>query len=110
VALAWRAYREAYANRYGEAPPWNKTQAGKLSNFVRRIPAEDAPAVAAWYVSHPNFRYSNQKHPLGLLLMDAETLHVEWRTGNAGTSISARQSEKGNALQEQLRRIAEGKV
>jgi hypothetical protein len=110
TALAWRAYRDAYAKRHGQAPPWNAKTAGQLKQFVSRIPASDAPAVAEFYLSHGGYRYASAMHPVGLLLMDAEKLYTEWSTGRKVTQSQARQSDKTAGYQSQLERIASGEL
>lgn len=110
TALAWRAYRDAYKNKYGEAPPWNAKTAGQLKSFVSRIPSIAAPDVAAFYLTHPGARYTAAMHPVGLLLLDAEKIHTEWKTGRTVTGAQARQGEKAAGYKSQLERIAAGEL
>jgi hypothetical protein len=109
-AKTWRAYKAAYQEKYGEAPAWNAKTAGQLKSFVSRIPATEAPDVAAFYVTHKDRFYVQAMHPVGLLLRDAEKLRTEWATGRQMTGVEARQGEKTSAYQSQLDRIAKGEL
>jgi hypothetical protein len=64
---------------------------------VERIPEAEAPAVAAFYLTHNDAFYVKSMHPVGLLLRDAEKLRTEWATGRKVTSIQARQGEARDA-------------
>jgi hypothetical protein len=63
------------------APVANRTINGQLAQFVDRIPAEEAPLVAAYFVNHDGNLYVAAMHPVNLLLRDAEKLRTEWATG-----------------------------
>lgn len=82
---AWEAYSAAYAQRYSEPPVRNRTVNGQLSQFIGRIGADEAPAVAAFFVGHQNGLYVSAMHPVNLLLRDAEKLRTEWATGRQTT-------------------------
>jgi hypothetical protein len=97
VSLTWAAYRDAYRDRHGSPPPWNAKNAGQLAHFVRRIPAEEAPQVAEFFVLHNASRYVSAMHPVGMLLQDAEKLRTEWFTGRKMTPGLARQHEQHDA-------------
>jgi hypothetical protein len=97
TALTWRAYRDEFAHRYGKAPPWNAKTAGQLRQFVSRIPASEAPEVAAFYLRHNGYQYANNMHPVGLLLRDAEKIRTEWATRTVITSAAARKLDQRQA-------------
>jgi hypothetical protein len=82
TADTWEAYRSAYAERYKVDPARNANVNGKVSQFVARIGAEEAPAIAAFYVRHQEPFYVRSMHTVGLLLRDAEKLRTEWKTGH----------------------------
>lgn len=113
----WEAYSEAYATRYGEPPVRNAKSNGILKTFLSRIPAAEAPLVAAFYVRHPSAFYATKMHPLNVMLDDAEKLRTEWATNRTVTSTEARHQERTAAnpfaqiaVQETLvRAIANGK-
>lgn len=99
-AATWAAYCRAYDARYGVEPPRNAKGNTLCCRLVDRVGAEEAPAVAAWFVGHPDALYTRGKHPLDLLVRDAERLHTEWATGQIGTASRARQEDRraGNAM------------
>lgn len=86
----WKAYSQAYGVRYHTDPLRNAMVNGQLANLVARLGAEVAPAVAAFYVRSNNARYVGAGHSIGMLLMDAEKLHTEWKTGQQGAHTQAR--------------------
>lgn len=93
----WRGYSDAYRERYGVDPVRNKTVNAHLANFVDRIPAEEAPGVAAFYVRSNRQLYVAAKHATNLLLRDAEGLRTEWATGRSVTETEARQADRTQA-------------
>ncbi len=93
----WMAYSQAYEKRYGVAPIRNRTVAGQLANFVKRIGREESPHVAAFFVNHNNQFYVTKMHTVGLLLADSEKLRTEWATNRTMTQTQARQADKTQA-------------
>lgn len=93
----WVAYSTAYFNRYGAEPLRNKKVNGMLAQFIERLPAAVAPDVTAFYLTSNRGLYVSAKHPIDLLLRDAEALHTEWVTGRAGTESEARQADRTQA-------------
>lgn len=94
VSEIWAAYSAAFAKRYQAQPTNNAKVFGQVNQFAHRIPQADAPAVAAFYVSHPSAYYTNRMHPVGMLLADAEKLHAEWKRGQPVTRADAQQAER----------------
>lgn len=88
---SWRAYKLAYAKKYGEPPVWNSKLGGQLKQFIARVPKHEAAAIAEFYLTHP--AYMNAMHPIGMLLRDAEKLRTEWATGRRMTSGAAKNEE-----------------
>lgn len=76
----WLAYADAYMKRYGVKPLRNAKVNGQLSQFIDQVGADDAPAIATFYVGHPEKFYLLKQHPVGMLLKDAEGLHTQWKT------------------------------
>jgi hypothetical protein len=103
TALTWRSYRDAYQEKYGEPPPYNGKIAGQLKSFVSRVPKEEAPQIAAFYLTHKDQYYVKSMHPVGLLLRDAEKIRTEWATGRQMTGAQARQSEQRNTNVEAMK-------
>jgi uncharacterized protein YdaU (DUF1376 family) len=77
----WTAYSTAYFGRYGTEPVRNAMVNGQIANFVSRIGATEAPAVAANYLRSQNPRYVRAGHSVGVMVADAEKLRTEWAKG-----------------------------
>ena len=93
----WAGYSKAYFNRYGTEPVRNAKANGILANFLKRIPADEAPHIAAFYVANNSQFYVKKMHPVDLLLDDAEKLRTEWVTRRQVTETAARQVDKTQA-------------
>lgn len=108
----WEAYRAAYQRRYGVEPTRNASVNAQLAKFINRVPLEDAPHIAAFYVTHNKSFYVGQKHPVGLLLKDAEGLRTEWLSGRTVTDTEARQADRtqatGNVFGRLLEEVSNG--
>ena len=50
TAEIWKSYSDEYYRRYGIEPVRNRTVNGQLTQVIKRLGAEDAPHVAAYYV------------------------------------------------------------
>lgn len=103
---AWAAYNTAYFNRYGtEMIETGKTR-GQMMNFIKRVGREDAPHIAAFYVSLNNRYYVQHQHTLGPLVSDAESLRTQWITGRTMTATRAAQIDgtatNANAVNEAI--------
>lgn len=96
-AAAFEAYASAYLLRYGVDPRRNAKVNGQLAKLVNRIGAEEAPAVAAFYVQHNRALYVSSRHCTDLLLRDAEGLRTEWATGRRVTETEARHADRTQA-------------
>lgn len=82
----WESYSLAYKNRHGVDPIRNASVNGKLSNFIKRIGIDEAPAVAHYFVMMSNKFYESRMHDVGLLLKDAETIRAQWFRGKEQAS------------------------
>lgn len=102
----WDSYREAYALRYGVDPTRNAAVNSKIAAFVKRVPAQEAPAIAAWFVRSNKRWYVDQRHAIGCMLSDAEALRTDWLTGQQRSETEARQADatqsRANAFQHLL--------
>lgn len=92
-SATWQAYATAYFLRYGVEPIRNATVNAALSRLVDRL-GEEAPAVAAYYVSHNRQLYVAAKHSVVLLLRDAEGIRTDWATAHQTTEQEARQADR----------------
>lgn len=90
----WDAYRDAFQLRYKTEPIRNATVNAILSKFVDRVPAEQAPSIAAFYVRHNGQFYVGKMHPVNLMLQDAEKLAAEHARGQQITSAEARAADR----------------
>lgn len=90
----WNAYAKAYAQRHKVAPVRNAKVNTNVRQLVQRLGREEAPQVAAWFVS-VNERYVTQgMHDLGLLLARCEAYRTQWATGRQMTQTSALQQDQ----------------
>ncbi|MBV6497640.1 MAG: hypothetical protein JFAIHJKO_02790 [Pyrinomonadaceae bacterium] len=101
----WDAYAQAYRNRYGADPLRNAKTNGQLSNFLKRVPIEEAPLIAAFYLTHNKPMYVSARHSTDFLLRDAEGLRTEWVTGVKATTGEARNAEQRDNVSEQYKRV-----
>jgi hypothetical protein len=86
TTLVWESYAEAYKRRYGTAPVRNAKTNSQITQLVKRLSESEAPDVAAFYVTHNAWKYTNAGHAIGMLLLDAEKLRTEWATNRQITS------------------------
>lgn len=107
-ANTWEAYAKAYAERYGADPVRNAKVNGQVAQFVKRVGEQDAPHVAAYFLTSRNGYYSSRGHSVDCLLSDAEKLRTEWATGRQTSQSEARANDRtaGNAF---LKLVAERK-
>jgi hypothetical protein len=80
-AQVWESYSTAYHERYKVPPLRNTLINSQMVQFVKRVGKDDAPLVAAYYVSSNEQFYVRKMHPIGLMLADAEKLYTEWKSG-----------------------------
>lgn len=93
-ADTWQAYADAYFNRYGTEPVRNASVNSQIANLVKRVGAESAPGIAAYYVGMNRAFYVQKLHPVGLLLSDCESIHTQWATNRQVTDTRARQIDQ----------------
>lgn len=74
----WAAYAAAYKIRYSIDPTRNASVNAQIAAFVRRVPAEEAPAIAEFYVRSNTPYYVQRGHAVGAMLADAEKLRTEF--------------------------------
>lgn len=96
-AATWNAYSNAYFDRYGADPVRNAKVNGQVAQLVARLGAEEAPHVAAFYVSINDSFFIRSSHEFGLLVARAEGIRTQWVTGRQVNSVTARQMENAQA-------------
>ena len=94
----WQEYSLAYEQRYGTTPVRNAKINSAVKAFCQRIPACEAPQVAAWWVGHNGHRYGAGGHVFGLLLQDAEKIRTEWATNTKITNGQARIADRTEGM------------
>lgn len=104
-ASTWNLYSVAYKLRYGVMPVRNHKTNSLLCQLVDRL-GEEAPEVAAFYLSHNGPLYVRSRHPPDLLIRDAEGLRTQWATGTKATTKEAQSAEQADNAREQLKRVA----
>jgi hypothetical protein len=87
----WESYSTAYIDRYGSPPLRNARVNAQIAQLLKRIPRDDAPLLAAWFVSHNGRWYVQKGHAIGMLLSDAEHLYTQWQSGRVLTEAEARE-------------------
>jgi hypothetical protein len=90
----WKAYSDAYFDRYGTEPVRNAKVNSQVKSFVQRLGFLESPSVASFFVGHNNAYYAGRMHSIDCLLADAEKLRTEWATGNAMTHTKAKQIDR----------------
>lgn len=94
----WGAYSAAYNNRYGALPVRNAKVNAAVKGIVQRLGADEAPAVASFFVGNVNDAFVVRAcHDIGLLLKSAEAYRTQWATGSAVTQTRARQADQSAA-------------
>jgi hypothetical protein len=98
TVATWEAYSAGYRQRYGAEPLRNQAVNGQLARFVDMLGAEDAPKVAAHYLSVEEPFYVTKYHPVNLMLQDASKLRTQWFTGTAGAPMTPREHRMQEAI------------
>lgn len=94
TSAIWQAYGEAYRQRYNVDPLRNAKVNGMLARFMERVPVEEGPGIAGFFVRSNRGLYVSSKHCVDLLLRDAEALRTEWATGQQGSDSVARLTDQ----------------
>ncbi|EMP7215043.1 TPA: helix-turn-helix domain-containing protein [Pseudomonas aeruginosa] len=93
----WSAYAVAYQHRYGTHPVRNSKVNGQVRDLLKRLGAEEAPAVAAYFVGINDAYLIRNCHDLGSLLAKAESYRTQWATDRQMNGTTARQLERTQA-------------
>lgn len=89
----WEAYATAFFNRYWTEPVRNAKVNAQIANLVKNL-GEEAPHVAAFYLTHNGSWYVQHTHSTDSLLKDAESLRTQWATNKTVTQHQARSADK----------------
>lgn len=105
----WNAYAVEYEHRYQVMPDRNVRDSALLTQFLKLVPVEQGPAIAACYVQSNHAYYVSRGHPLECLVKDARKLQTEMLTGRRITTTGARrvdkQTDRGEQYAEMLERL-----
>lgn len=93
-AIVWDHYSAAFQTRYGVEPTRNAKVNGQLAQFVTRVPKEEAPLIAAFYVSMDKAFYVSKLHSVDFLLSDAEAIRAQFQTGKTMTHTQSREVDR----------------
>lgn len=102
----WAAYAQAYEGRWGVQPARNAGVNSRIARLVDKLGAEEAPQVAAFFLTHNRAVYVGSKHCTELLLRDAEGLHTEWLTNNKITTTQANSVDRLQTSLDVVERVA----
>jgi hypothetical protein len=102
----WEAYASAFRSRYNADPIRSKKVNSQLALFVNQVGAEEAPQVAAHFLSCEDPFYVNALHPVDLLLRDAQKVRTLWKTGRHGGRMNAQESLEASNLSTAARFLA----
>ena len=103
----WNAYKSAYLAQYGTEPVRNAKVSGQIVQLVKRLGADTAPKVAAWFLKHRGSWYVKELHSVGVLLRDCEKLHTEWVTQTPLHARDVQEVDRISADQAMWKRIGE---
>lgn len=94
----WSAYSDAYASRYGAQPVRNAKRNGQVRQLLARLGRDEAPGVAAFYVSVSDARIVRSMHDFGLLLANSEGYQTQWATGRRMTAATANFADRAQTV------------
>lgn len=98
-AKVWEHYEYAFLDKYKVRPVRNAKINKQCLEIQKRL-GKDAPAVTAFYVTLNDPQFVRLNHPIGLLLLNCESIQTMWTRGSMTTSAQARTVEKisGNVV------------
>ena len=91
TTAVWDAYRDAYQELYKVEPVRNAKVNGQLASFIKRVPIDEAPAIARYYVQAQDNFFRLKNHSVDLLLNNAESLRTRWATNGEADPVNAAQ-------------------
>lgn len=101
----WAAYIAAYVIRWKVEPSRNAEDNAHMLAFVQKVPLDEAPHIASFYVGHNKAWYVENQHPVKSLRMNAVGLRTQWLNQRQVTSSEARQADQTAARGDQARRL-----
>lgn len=90
----WSAYCGAYSMRYGAEPVRNAKVNSQIKQLVQALGHEEAPQVAAYFLTINDQFFVKRCHPLDILLTQCGAIRTQWVTGRQITSTKAQQIDR----------------
>lgn len=95
TSATWAAYTEAYLRLYPGVKPLRDAKANaQMLQFVQRVGADDAPQIAAFFVTSKWALAVNARHPVDLLLKFADKFRGEAMAGIQTNGHAAQQADR----------------
>lgn len=89
----WTAYANAFFDKYGTEPVRDAKANTAICRIVESL-GDDAPHVAAFYLTHNEAWYTKKMHSIEYLQKDAAALRTQWATNRVVTGRKAQEVER----------------
>lgn len=103
----WNAYSLAYRNRYNDEPMRNAKANSLLCQFVDHVGKQDAPSIAAYYLSLNDRWYQTKFHDIPTLVQNAQAVRTQWVNQTDQTSNDVRTQERRSSMANKVQSIKE---
>jgi hypothetical protein len=90
----WTSYAQAYERVHGVAPARSAKANAQIVEFIKQVGADDAPAIAAHFLTMRTKWYREKSYPLGSLVTDAQAIRTSWITGRTITATEAQLADR----------------
>lgn len=77
----WESYKAAYSKQYGIDPLRSASVNANIRAFCKRVPRDEAPHIAAFFLTLKDSYYVQMSHAISVMLTNAEGLRMRWATG-----------------------------
>lgn len=101
-ALIFEAYREVFISTYGTEPLRNAQTNSQCKTIANRAGQLEGADVTRYYLAQRDKRFVEARHPLGLLLLNLDTLVTRMRTKVKITPKQAQQIEDLDANEDAI--------
>lgn len=100
----WNVYKKAFSNRYGVEPVRNAKVNAICAKFGQSLPLEEVEGVVEFYLSHNNYFYVSNAHPLEIMLKDIQKIRMEWFTNRKITKTYVQSVESRDEVEDRAER------
>lgn len=76
-----------------------------LGKLVDKLGVTEAPQVAAFYLTLNSAFFVGRRHPVNLLLLEAEGIRTQWATGVKATHGESKNAAVKDEVVEQVKRV-----